>query len=288
MTSSIYLFIHIDKTAGRSFNFILRRNFGKDMVALYNLRRRRFLSEPEMKAIATLYPAARCIASHHLSCPIPQPDDDNVDYKVIAFVRDPADRVLSTYFFQAGHRDRRAGRDYHMPRFEEHMERINAKEYEESSGRWASFTNLQTYFLDRDYDVDRAKRRMSDDLFFVGVTERFEESLILLKRKFERQGIDFRIHYIQRNVGGRLCAREYLTPEVYGRVMEMNEKDRELHSHANHLLDEQIAGFGDEFQSEVAAFKSRQRLLGLLSGPARYMNRIIKFKLEDVGRGKRK
>ena len=66
----------------------------------------------------------------------------------------------------------------------------------------------------------------------------------------------------------------------------MNEKDRELHDHANHLLDKAIAAYGDEFQSEVAAFKRRQKLLGLLSRPARYMNRIVKFKLEDVGRKK--
>lgn len=284
MTSAIYLFIHIDKTAGRSFNFILRRNFGKDMVALYNLRRRRFLTEPEMKAISTLYPRVRCVASHHLSCPIPQPEDENVEYRIIAFLRDPADRALSTYFFQAGHRNRRKGRDFHMPRLREHMKRINDDEYRASSGKWASFTNFQTYFLDRNYDVERAKRRMSHDLFFVGVTERFEESLVLLRRRFELEGINFRIHYIPRNVGGRLNAREYLTPEVYEVVMAMNEKDRELHEYANHLLDREIAGYGEGFQSDVKAFKHRQRWLRLLSRPARSLNRLLKFKLEDVGR----
>jgi hypothetical protein len=287
MTLPIYLFIHIDKTAGRSFNFILRRNFGKDLVALYNLRRRRFLNEAEMKAIATLYPRARCVSSHHLSCPIPDPGDDNVEYRTMAFLRDPADRVLSTYFFQAGHRDRNKGPEFHMPRLMEHIDHVNEKEYEESSGEWASFANLQTYFLDRDYDVERAKKRMGEQLFFVGVTERFEESVLILRRKFQQLGVNFRIHYVQRNVGGRLDAGRYLSREVYDKVMEMNRMDQRLHAHANHLLDREIEIYGDRFQSDLADFKRKQRLLRLLADPARLLNRVLRYRLEDVGRSKR-
>lgn len=93
--------IHIPKTAGRSLLAMLNRVYGERQVLVVN--RRRFREDREA-AIAELRkqitPDIRVIHGHVHVSDVKEIIDENPQARLIAFVRDPASRVVSHYFHE--------------------------------------------------------------------------------------------------------------------------------------------------------------------------------------------
>ena len=99
--------------------------------------------------------------------------------------------------------------------------------------------------------LERAMDNLRRHFSVVGITERFDESLILLKRVFGWQG---GLGYYPKNQTRGKRGTTSLTREAVDAIRARNALDIELYDFANELLDEAIASQGASFRDELAGF----------------------------------
>ncbi len=250
----MYLFLHIPKTAGTTFETLLIKNFGEDYVPLYDSTIHDNFNAEETKAIATFFTEAKCVASHQLACPLPQPNHVDVHYKPLTFLRNPVDRILS-YYHYVGKDPRHLG---HLE-FDEYFRQTLKRDYERTNGLGSGLCNAQAQTLDPNLEPGKILTQL-DSLFFVGLTERFDESLLIFRKKLADEGVPFDIHYLSRKVRGRLSAKQHLSTESYNMVAKHNELDQLVYDHAWQRLDREIEEYGADFAKDLEQFKRSQRL----------------------------
>ncbi|MAE72018.1 MAG: hypothetical protein CME06_16315 [Gemmatimonadetes bacterium] len=124
------------------------------------------------------------------------------------------------------------------------------------------FANYQTTRLAGGPDLDLARRFLEGPLAFVGLTERFDESLILLRRWL---GADDRCFQYERYTGihEEACPRirhADLGEEMLERVRSVNRLDLALYEHAKQdCFSRQLSEYGGDLGEELAQFRERNR-----------------------------
>ena len=202
---------HIGKTAGGTLQFILQRNYGDNFLGIYSaLIKKMFgkerttpsinpLDESELNFVLNQYGKIECISSHFIKFP-----NSFNNFKTITFLRNPVDRVVSQYFSL---RKKYLGQKnlpnhmiydyrYDMRLFFDHWEYVSTQYNVQSR-----IDNFQTYVINNANNLDGAVNSLKNEYWFVGITERFDECLLLLKNQFQKIGIDFNIMYTSQHVG---------------------------------------------------------------------------------------
>lgn len=105
------------------------------------------------------------------------------------------------------------------------------------------------------HTLARAKENLRRDFTVVGLTERFDETLILLKRTF---GWRRKLWYYPKNEN-REAPRTPLSAGDIAAIQQRNEFDMNLYEFANELLDEAVAAQGKGFQDELESFRADRR-----------------------------
>ena len=152
------IFLHIPKTGGTSFRFILENTFGLSNCHT-NQTKQRVFGQADLDFARKVFPNLRSIAGHNLIDPLQLSVPDPFH---MTFLREPVARVISQYQdgVLRGH-DRRT--------FEEVLqERKNLE-------------NLQVKLMAGERNLDKAKRYL-EKCRFIGLTEKFNLSLHLLDR----------------------------------------------------------------------------------------------------------
>jgi hypothetical protein len=107
--------------------------------------------------------------------------------------------------------------------------------------------------------LELAKRRLEHDLFWFGVTERFDESVLLLA-----DAIGWRKpRYVRVRVNAARTSPSSLSSSIaeesnaslLAEMSAFNALDQELHEFALNLLERRIAAAGPDFSQRVARFK---------------------------------
>lgn len=274
----MYVFLHIPKTAGTTFETILTKNFREDYVPLYASTCHDYFNEAEIEAIATLFTEAKCVSSHDLAGPLPKPTRVDVQFKPLTFLREPVDRILSFYHY-VGNDPRHFGS---LP-FEEYFRKTKERDLERSNGAFSHVANAQAYVLDRNLDEQEILRQL-DDLFFIGITKRFDESLVVLKQKMERDGVPFDIHYVSKKVRGRLSARKNLPQEIYDEVMEHNRLDKVAYDRANEILDSEIESYDGDFEADLNQFREIQKKRVPIAKTAEFLQKVTRVQQRTISK----
>ena len=162
-------FVHINKTAGSSVKFVLRNSFGIRHCDVVTTNPDGVFSDDELRFARRLYPGLRSISGHPLRHPSGHLRGDLVYF---TFVRDPLRRAASQ-FQQIQRGDWRRRRKYR----EAGGHRKPSLEEFAASVRWR---NLQTRRIAGVQDFERARAEIERHYFFVGLTERFDESMRVL------------------------------------------------------------------------------------------------------------
>jgi len=157
--------IHIPKTAGRSFLDILNQEYGSNLVEHFN--RKDFpKSEPEKEELflQQLKPETKVIHGHFKYSHI-RGIQQKTDAKVVVFLRDPVERVISNYFF-------------FMKRIEENPDdtELQARK-DESLLEYADRPDTQNRLYQW---LEGAK---IEDVFFIGFVEQYEKDVQALAEK---------------------------------------------------------------------------------------------------------
>ncbi len=101
--------------------------------------------------------------------------------------------------------------------------------------------------------LDVALAHIEKDFAVVGVMERFDESLVLMKRELGWGNLN----YARRNVGFRGPRPNQVPAALENRIRELNNLDVQLYRWALTQLDRQVAAQGTDFQEEVARTRKR-------------------------------
>ena len=195
------IFLHIPKTAGRTFYNILIRQFSpseilrmehlfnKDSSIKYQPVHQFFNPFLQKYAINYLKKIPdeqkiriKCITQGHLAFGLHAYFPQRVSY--ITFLRNPVDRVISQYYYL---RRRPNNPFYYLVKGKDLREYINNEEISDQ------ISNVQVRFLCgedgipkqgklSEEDLKLAKERLKKYFTFVGTTKKFDESLICLKK----------------------------------------------------------------------------------------------------------
>lgn len=146
----------------------------------------------------------------------------------VTILRDPVDRVLSQYHLRRTRHGVSLGLDDYLGTGRDWQ--VSDGQTQLLAGRWARDTDRMGDAL------EAAKRNLRGRFAAVGVTERFQDSLAVLRGSLGWTRLAAR----EENVSEGRLRREDLSPSTLARVLEMNRHDTELHRFATQLLDERL------------------------------------------------
>jgi hypothetical protein len=204
---SLIAFVHTEKTGGITLNGVLQKSFGWRHCDVRTIRtRQKAFQNEDFMLVKRVYPCLESIAGHKIR---PYVDlNDSVRY--FTFLREPVKRCISHYQF--------------------HVRANNEQRPFEEWIRQDYLRNHQTKKIAGTDDVEKAIALLEDRFFFVGLTERFDESLDLLNRLL---GHRLDTSYTTQNVAPDNSIRDAIRsdPVRLRLAEEANELDRRLHAY---------------------------------------------------------
>jgi hypothetical protein len=230
------VFVHINKTAGTTMRYMLRSTYGSrhcDVEPWKGTQNETPFSSEDLRRLRTIYPRLSSIAGHRVMGYVDLVED-GTDFEYLTFLRDPLRMCASRFQYQIDH-----GKKKGLV-FEEWVQRD-----------W--LRNAQTRRIAGTASVDDAIRVIKSKEMFVGLTERFDESIVLLKGM---RVPDLDISYVPVNVARRnTLADELLSRQVTREaIADANRVDLELYAYVTEeLVPEQRREYGPGLDEAVAA-----------------------------------
>jgi hypothetical protein len=262
MSREVCLFLHLPKTAGSTLKACLWDEYAIESAnddgwfhdgiyyfpyGFHKARRPRF-TRAVRAALAR--DDLRAVTGHFwfgLHRHVPRPS------VYVTLLRDPVERVVSLY--------------HHVLKVEDELL------HDEVVARGASLAEFVAAFACREVDNDQTRRiagveppfgevdeavleqakRNLREFAFVGVTERFDESLLALKRRLGWENV----LYLPALVNRDRPAVAALPPGAVEAIEARNEHDRALYEYACRLLDGDVAAGGEGFAAELAELRER-------------------------------
>jgi Sulfotransferase family len=240
MTSDHIVFMHIPKAAGQTLHAILAREYGPaEILRIEGGIGETHPLDPERAR------RARLIVGH-VDYGFHKQLDGTTAY--ITMLRDPVARVLSLCRYVASNPHHRLHNEVTRQTLGEFVSgQAGIDEIE--NGQIRQIAGLTGGTPDQS-TLEQAKSNLSNAFAAVGIVERFDESVILFRRRFGWRPP----FYVARNIT-RETSRESLTPEVVNIVRARNALDEELYRFASQLFQEDIRSGGMSFALEVATFR---------------------------------
>ncbi len=243
-----YVFIHIPKCGGSTFNTILRNLFGVGYAAEYGILNNYQYNASQVKQIIDWYPDLKCLASHRLSLDLPF-DHKDTSVTAITFVRDPIERFVSHYFY---HR-------YNTEIFPQ-TKTLDIDAYTQyllRSPQEGMHIRSQTGFLSGSADqrgIDLIRERVQSKQVLCFPLSRFDEACVTLERMFP--GDFFNCAYAHReNVSTK---DQEVTDGTLTRILKLDfvEVDLQLVDLATVQLDRLIDEYFEDDQTFAADSRS--------------------------------
>jgi hypothetical protein len=224
------VFIHINKTAGSTVRYILRSTFGVNHCEVEPWHAQWIdppFSAQDLQRLRKLYPHLKSIGGHRVTGYVDL-QENGAQLKYFTFMRDPLKTCASRFQYNIQYRKKK------NLVFEEWIQK-----------EWTR--NHQTKMIAGVPDVDKAIRIIQDKNIFVGLTERFDESMVLLKALVAE---NLNISYKPVNVARKNALAERLlsTESTRQMLIEANQADSELY---NFIKKELYPAFQREYGSNL-------------------------------------
>ncbi|MFV8818435.1 sulfotransferase family 2 domain-containing protein [Haliea sp. E17] len=180
----------------------------------------------------------------------------------MTFIRDPVERVISLYSHIKRYRDTELHKEVveKSLSIEQFTRDLECRETNNDQVRRIAGVN-PPFGQCTKYDLELAMENLEKHFSVVGITERFDETLLLAKRKFRWVAP---IYYLPSLVNSNRKRRTELSESTISAISELNSLDYELHKFAENLLNASIKNEGSDFQLELHRFQQENE---------KYMNR---------------
>jgi sulfotransferase famil protein len=201
------VFLHIPKTAGSTFQFILENTFGISACHSGHAKKKNFRQD-DFDFAKMFFPRMKSLAGHNLVDPLALNIPDAFH---MTFLREPVARVFSHYqdSVQSGG---------------------NRLSFEENLRQNEYLENLHVKLMAGERNLDKAKRYL-ERCGFVGLTEKFNLSLHVLGKM---SPYPLNLHYLRRRTAPANDIRKPLTadPRKVELAREYNQLDLALYDFA--------------------------------------------------------
>jgi hypothetical protein len=246
------IFLHIPKASGSTLHNIIERQYPSEVIySIDGLNVRD--STNQFKALPEEQRREIKVLKGHMSFGLheylPRPST------YITMLRDPIDRVISHYYYVIRN-------PQHQLHKQVKDENLTLQEYV-SSGITTEVNNSQTRILaaidQSKVGFDKiteaafktAKQNLKTHFSVIGVTEKFDETLLLLKKVFDWKTP----FYIRENVTKNRQSKQSLPQETLEIIQRYNQLDIQLYQYAQHQLDQQISQYLGNFEKDLNVFK---------------------------------
>lgn len=225
---SLTLFLHIPKTAGTTLLRLVERQYRR----LPEAQVVRVYSQADIEAgLGGRRPG---VAIGHFRFGFHRTAGEG-PFRYVAFLRDPVERVVSEYHYLRGLDDGLARR----------MRGLSLSEFAATPHG----SNLQTKFVvgdarrvdvDPDAALDEARRNLSEHFAAVGITERFDESIVCVADALGWRAV----RYVPTNIGRLRRAARAPSAEDIATIERHNRCDIELYRAMRDRLDVHLGLLG--------------------------------------------
>ena len=270
-----HLYVHLPKTGGTTLSRLVRWSTGRAGFAHFWLpptpqELARALGKPRLEVVYGHLP----YGFHRWFSRVGESECVNGHY--ICFLRNPVDRVVSHY-----HNDRRrpvptVAKEHDLRGYVERVE-VNVMTQMIAGakhGAWWNHPDRGYREPDESQDppvteamFELAASRLRDEFGFVGLTERFDDSLLLMHSILGLPALAS--HHGNRRQG----PREAIDPSLRELIETRAQWDLRLYRVAEQVFEQQVAAFGGEQalerrRAEQGVWGPRLNLLRYVSGPA--------------------
>ena len=155
----------------------------------------------------------------------------------VTLLRDPVNRIISLYYYARraeGHRHHEVIREEDVSLHDYVTSGIN--EVEIRNGMTRQIAGLTDELPDR-HALKQAKQHLRDYFGVVGLVERFDESLLLMKRQYGWGQVAYR----RRRVGKGRPRKEDISEETLHEIRERNRLDWELYRFAKERFENSLS-----------------------------------------------
>jgi hypothetical protein len=242
MAEPVIFFSHIPKTAGSTLLRIIRSQYPPEQILnLYRVTRRDAFTKVQDLADTT-----RMIIGHmsfSLCSHIRRP------FRAITIFRDPVERVLSLYYYIAGD----PTHPCHAAVGSGEMTLLDLARMDGNCHiLWFSGQDKDTGLAPAELLALAKEKLVAENVEF-GLTERFDETLILFSRK-----LNWNVKaYMSQNVTVNRPKRGQISPADLNAVESACAPDMELYAFARESFEQNIAQQPPEFSAEVARLRRR-------------------------------
>ena len=258
MISRCLFFLHIPKTGGTTLKNILTGKFPVDRI--YNIEGSINERINDFQQTSEDSRSQYELVQGHMSFGLHQFFPQESEY--FAIMRDPLDRAVSDYYFL------RTNTHHHLHK---EVSGMSMASYMQSN-MTSQLSNGQTRLLSGDCkdkqigipsvrkldfsDLEKAKHNIQNHFLFVGLQERFDETLLVLRRKYG-WGYPF---YVASNINRQRPTLDNLSSADKTIVQNQNELDFALYEFVKENFQRHIEQLGPTFRFELALFKTMNKL----------------------------
>jgi hypothetical protein len=258
--ADLIAYAHVMKTGGQTMCDILRQSFpGRHC----DLQADGVVTPADLRFARRFYPRLRSIAGHGV---VPLGDlasaCDSIRY--FLFLRDPIERCVSHYQYRRN-KDETSDFEPWLEKHANYQSRFLLRTGR-PGGSWPAVADAAAA-------IDAIERHVG----FVGLQERFDESLVMLTRWVGDP--EFDVAYRARNVAASSSIRKQILgdPRTVDMIRAHHVEDEKLYRHVRDVLyARQVAQYGATLDADVAALRAR------LPAPQR---RVLARSLAAVKRG---
>lgn len=239
----LVIFMHIPKTGGSTLRNIIKYQYKKEQIQ--KLPRRN-----AMENLISLSPKKnfkiKCTYGHHR---FGIHNYFNQRFTYITMLRHPVERIISTYYFIL---------ENEKNQMHEKVKNLTFKEFilSPDPDLRIQITNHQTRYVSgmKNPDLKLAISNIKQHFSVVGITELYNESLFLMKKKLDWEDIS----YTKQNMTKNRIEKEEI-PKKLIRIIEKNNRlDLQLYEYAKKKLLNNIAQLDQKSKADLNRFIQMQ------------------------------
>ncbi len=223
--------LHLPKTGGTSLLSVLKEKYGPGFRSAYG----RYAS-PGSSVLHEGEPVS-CVHGHNIVKMFAPILESRRDQQWITFLREPLASAISLYYFAR----KNLNKNPEVPLFDD-----RGLEYWLLNQQPPKWPNPPGYPFNRYTRSVQSTGLKVEEFAFIGITERFDESMLCLYAELGWKPIKYRAEN-----RGRYEPPE-IDPEVMARFKEINAGDYALYEYAQRRLDDIIDSYGSTFARDLA------------------------------------
>ena len=268
----LFIHLHIPKTGGTTLRDIIQRQYRSEKILMIPKLEE---SENILKEVSTSQINQLKLIQGHLKYGIHNHFHRRAKY--FAIIRDPINRVLSTYYYvlsQKNNPQNLSTSNNQMTIYDFVQSGVNPflinGQTQLISGKTGDIDNP---IIESEELFSLAKENIENDFLFLGITEMFDETILILKNM-----LGWHMPYY--SIANRTKKKpnyDAVNPTIISFIKEHNQLDIKLYNITKTSLLNRIAEENDIFQDRINKFKKINKLLNPLFSYSRAIRLIRKY-----------